>query len=286
MNKRAPVIAATAALALAMLGSAAWWQMRPMLGPQDEDMADPPSPDSGTPLPLPPLPPRIAEGAKYEQCLGMLGTDPDGASTMAEVWQAEGGGDGAAHCKALAEISLGNPDLGAALLEQLAAASHAPAIARAAVYGQADQAWMMAGRPDRAFTAGTAALALSGGVPDLLIDHAMAAMALARFADAVADLDTALEADPRRADALVLRAAAWRQLDRLDRAEADIALAFDQDAENPEALLERGILRERRGDRAGAQADWARAASLSPDTPTADLAQQNLALLEAGPERR
>ncbi len=286
MNKRVTVIAGTAALALAMLGATVWWQHRHALAPQAAEANDLAPPETGGPLPLPPLPPRIADGAKYDQCLAMLGTDPDGADNFADAWRAADGGDGAVHCKALAQVSLGNPDVGAALLEQLAAGSHAPDIARAAVYGQADQAWMMAGRPDRAFDAGSNALALSGGVPDLLIDHAIAAVALARFTDAVADLDAALEADPRRADALVLRAAAWRQLDRLDRAEADINLAFDLDADNPEALLERGILRERRGDRAGAQADWARAAVLSPDTATADLAQQNLALLEAGPDRR
>jgi tetratricopeptide (TPR) repeat protein len=281
MNPRAAILPALAALALA-LGAVVWDHVAPA-PPEEQADAGPAEP---APLPLPPLPPRIAEGAQYDQCLSMLGTDPDGAARFADGWLAGGGGDGAAHCQALAQISLGNPDTGAALLEQLAAASHGPAIARAAVYGQAGQAWMMAGRPDRAFAAGSHALALSGGVPDLLIDRAIAATALRHFADAVADLDAALEADPRRADALVLRAAAWRLLDRLDRAETDIDLAFELDPDNPEALLERGILRQRRGDRAGAQADWARAAELSPDTPTADLAQQNLALLEAGPYRR
>jgi regulator of sirC expression with transglutaminase-like and TPR domain len=51
-------------------------------------------------------------------------------------------------------------------------------------------------------------------------------------------------------------------------------------------LLERGILRQRRNDDEGARADWQRAISLAPDTATADLAEQNLALLEAGPVRR
>jgi hypothetical protein len=36
----------------------------------------------------------------------------------------------------------------------------------------------------------------------------------------------------------------------------------------------------------GARTDWERAISLSPDSATADLAQQNLALLEAGPVQR
>jgi regulator of sirC expression with transglutaminase-like and TPR domain len=54
----------------------------------------------------------------------------------------------------------------------------------------------------------------------------------------------------------------------------------------PEALLERGIIRQLKGDTAGAKADWQRAVALAPDSATADLAQQNLALNEAGPQRR
>ena len=52
-----------------------------------------------------------------------------------------------------------------------------------------------------------------------------------------------------------------------------------------EALLEHGILRQRVDDQAGARQDWERAISLEPDSATADLAQQNLALLDAGPDR-
>ena len=42
---------------------------------------------------------------------------------------------------------------------------------------------------------------------------------------------------------------------------------------------------QRLGELAGARSDWEHAADLAPDTPTADLAQQNLALLEAGPRQ-
>ena len=62
--------------------------------------------------------------------------------------------------------------------------------------------------------------------------------------------------------------------------------ALSVSPDNPEALLERGILLQLRNDAAGARADWLRVISLAPATPTADLAQQNLALSEAGPTRR
>lgn len=237
-------------------------------------------------LPVPPVPPRIAEGADYERCLAMLSTDPSGANAFADAWEATGGGEGAMHCHALAQIALGNPGTGADMLEKLASASSAPALARASLYGQAVQAWLMADDPARAYGAATLALVLSPNDPEVLIDRSVAAATMERYMDAIDDLNRALDLDPRRTDALVFRAAAWRHEDRLDRARNDIDRAIAIDPDNPEALLERGILRERQGDRTGARADWERAITLSPDTATADLAQQNLALLEAGPERK
>ena len=50
--------------------------------------------------------PRIAQGEDYDRCLGMLSTDPREAYAFADAWEATGGGDGATHCRALAEITL------------------------------------------------------------------------------------------------------------------------------------------------------------------------------------
>jgi regulator of sirC expression with transglutaminase-like and TPR domain len=236
-------------------------------------------------LPVPPIPPRIAQGEEYERCLAMLTNDPIGANAYADAWEATGGGDGAAHCHALAQVSLGNPGVGAQMLEQLAGASKGPALARASVYGQAVQAWLMADDAARAYGAATMALFLSPDDADLLIDRSIAAATMERYMDAIDDLNRALDLDPKRADALVFRAAAWRHEARLELAWDDVARALKLDPENPEALLERGILRQRRGDADGARADWEHAIGLSPDSATADLAEQNIALLDAGPAR-
>ncbi len=236
-------------------------------------------------LPIPPVPPRIAEDATYDRCLDMLASDPSGAEALAATLQQTGNKDAGRHCAALAQVELGNPADGAALLDQLASASTAPASFRAVVFGQADQAWTMAARPDQAFASATQAVKLSPDDPDLLIGRAIAAVALQKFDQAADDLTHALDLDPKRADALVLRATCRRNLADLDRAEADIRAAFALDAENPDVLLERGIIRQRRGDLDGARGDWERVIDLAPDTPTADLAQQNLALLDAGPKQ-
>jgi tetratricopeptide (TPR) repeat protein len=213
----------------------------------------------------------------------MLSADPAGANAFAEAWEATGGGDGARHCLALSQVALGNAEAGATLLEKLASLSRAPALARAAVFGQAGQAWLMAGDATRAFAAATLALTLSPDDADFLIDRSIAAATLERYKDSIADLDHALSIDPKRDDALVFRGAAYRHLNQMDRAQDDIDHALLLDPENPDALLERGILRQRQSNPDGARADWERAIALAPDTATADLAQQNLALLEAGP---
>jgi Flp pilus assembly protein TadD len=244
----------------------------------------PPEPagENDAPLPIPPVPPRIAEGAEYEICLDMLATDPSGADAMAGNM---GTGEGAQHCHALAEVELGNTETGAALLDRLAAGSSAPASARAVVFGQAEQAWAMAGRSKEAYASASRAMELSPDDPEVRIGHAIAAMSLGRFAEAADDLTHALDLDAKRVDALILRATALRTLGRLADAEAAITEACALDPQDPDGLLERGIIRQRLGDLAGARADWEHVADLAPDTPTGDLAQQNLALLEAGPRQ-
>jgi tetratricopeptide (TPR) repeat protein len=278
MSVRALIIVGVAALLLAGAGSGAWWELRPL--PDDADAAD-----VDAPLPIPPVPPRIAQGDQYESCLAMLTTDPEGAQALAETWQTAGGGDAADHCLALARIELGYPAEGAAMLEKLAANSHGTAVARAAIYGQATQAWLMTGDASHAFAAGTLALSLSADDVELLIDRAVAAGSLQRWQDAVDDLTHALDLDPNRPDAIVLRGSAWRHLGHLDLAQDDVDRALVMDPDNAEGLLERGILRQRNNDASGARADWEKAIAVAPDSAAADLAQQNLALLEAGPDR-
>ena len=275
MPKQALFMAGMLIALLTAVGGAAWWWRST---PAAEGF-------SGV-LPVPPLPPRIDEGADYQKCLAMLADDPAGANAFADAWEATGGGDGAAHCHALAQIALGNAETGAAMMEHLARQSRAPDAMRATIFDQAEHAWLIAGNPGRGYGAATMAVTLDPDDADLLIDHSVVAATLGRYGEAIEDLDRALRIDPRRTDALVFRAAAAREEGHLRRAQDDIDRALAQDPEDADALLERGILRQRRGDTRGARADWQRAMELDPDSATGDLAQQNLALLEAGPERQ
>lgn len=258
--------------------------------PSDAAEAPPAAPtaDDDAPneeIPLPPAAPRIASGPEYEACLNQLAIDPVVAQRFALAWSGRGGGIGAAHCRALAAVALGQPADGAAELDRLAHDSTADAAARATIYVQADQAWMLAAKPAQAVASATAALALTPDDPDALIDRARADAGQVRFTDAIADLDAALEIEPKRDDAIVARAGDLRRLDQLAAAAMDVDRVLARDPDDPDALLERGIIRQRQGNLAGARSDWEQASSLAPDNPTGDLARQDLALLEAGPQR-
>ena len=278
-NRPALLGAFTAALLAAAAGGAwfAWDREAPPAPPPEatEEV-----------LPLPPEPPRVADSPEYEECLAKLRDDAQGAFAYAETWQAAGGGDGARHCSALAILALGEPERAAPRLEALAASTAAGTAARAAVLGQAGQAWMIAGQPSRAFGAITLALSLTPTDVDLLVDRAIAAAALGRMSDAFADADRATALDPQRVEPWIYRAAALRRLDRPQEALRDIERALALEPASPEALLERGILRQLQGDADGAREDWESVVAQSPDSAAADLAHQNLALNAAGPSRR
>ena len=246
----------------------------------------PPVEETTAELPVPPFPPRIAEGRAYETCLHTLASDPTGAVALAETWQEDGGGDGAVHCRGLALIASGKPDSGADLLEQLAQQSSAPPMARASVLSQAVQARLMVSQAGKAAADASQALSLSPADTELFIMRATAEGTLGQFQDAVDDVSEALRLDAKRPDALVLRAVMRRKLNQLDLAQADVSQALTLNPDDPDALLERGILRQRMGDSTGARADWQRARGVDPNSTTADLAEQNLSLLEAGPQQR
>ena len=285
MNIRAAL--GLAVLLLAVAGGADAWLIHPPPDtPAPEPDPDPAVEQVDLALPVPPVPPRIAEGAEYERCLAMLPNDPAGAAAYAESWAQRGGGEGATHCLALSKVASGDAAAGADMLQALASASHGSQVARAAIYEQAEQAYQEASDLNSALGAVTLALSLSPDDVDLLVDRTIIGGGLEHWQDCVDDLTHALDLDARRGDALVLRGSAWRHLGHLELAQDDIDRALLLDGDDPDALLERGILRQRGGKVAGARADWRKVVVLTPDSFTADLAKQYLALLDAGPERK
>jgi tetratricopeptide (TPR) repeat protein len=177
------------ATALLVVGAAGGLWLSGVLSPAQQDAA----------LPVPPEPPRLSQAPEYGRCLDLLLVDPSGARGFARDWHMQGGGEGAAQCEALAQLSLGEADPAAEALERIAVRSEAGIAARAAVFGQAAEAWRAAGKPQRAAAAASLALALTPQDADLLLERAMARLALGQEAAALADLDLAVVLDADRA---------------------------------------------------------------------------------------
>jgi tetratricopeptide (TPR) repeat protein len=270
-----------AAFAAALLAGAAggwfWWhgdqQAPPVpVGPVVEDQ-----------LPIPPFPPRLGDDSGYVKCMSMIADDPEGAEAIAASLPPTLGGEAATHCHALASIAAGDPEAGARQLEDLARGGKVDGMSRAVLLGQAAEARMMAEQPEGALLDATEAISFAPDDADLLIGRANALDALERDDEAIEDLSRALRRDPARGDALVSRASLLRRHDRLADARADIDRAIVIDPEDVDALLERGILRQLNGDPEGARQDWMRLRQIDPNSDAAELAAQNLTLLDSGP---
>jgi tetratricopeptide (TPR) repeat protein len=258
------------------------------LGTLAPGLAAEPPPHYGPLLSAPPKlnagPPEAADAkaADYDRCMAQTREDPAAARKFALSWETRGGGHPARHCLAVALIGLKQYKEAAGRLETLGQEMiHGPAALRAGVFGQAGQAWLLAGDPGRAYAADTAALKLLPDDPDLLVDRAQAAGLAGWYDKAVADLDRVLKTDPARVDALIFRASAYRKQERLDAALADIEAALRQASGSAPALLERGNIRSLRGDLEGARADWRRVSDLAPGSAAAAAAKQNLDRVDA-----
>ncbi|MBB2202939.1 tetratricopeptide repeat protein [Gluconacetobacter tumulisoli] len=224
-----------------------------------------------------------ARAPELTACLARLPDDPDGARDYAAAWAGRGGGAEAARCGALALVALGDPGDAAIVLDGLAHAPGDPA-ARADIADEAARAWQADGDPARAFDSAGYGLGLRPGDPGLRIVRARAAVESGHAPQAIADLSPLPDTPDILTEALVVRASAYRRLGRIDLARADIDAAMRRAPQDVAALLERGIVRQRQGDMPGARSDWEQVMDLAPDSRQADMARQDLAVLEADPD--
>jgi Flp pilus assembly protein TadD len=217
----------------------------------------------------------------YEACVAAISKDPAGAFEKARNWRIRGGGIAADHCAALALLSLDEPGEAAARLDGLALRADAgPAAERAALLAQSGNAWLLAGEPENAESAFSAALKLTPRDAEIWTDRARARAVREDWANAESDLTTALNFDKTHPETYVLRAAA-RQAQRDDRGyRADIDSALKLDPGFPEALVERGSIKLAAGDKAGARADWLQVLLRAPDGAAADTVRRRIEALE------
>lgn len=222
------------------------------------------------------------DGEAYSRCMSLADTRPAEAQRMAMQARMSGGGYAAEHCEAAALLNLKQYEEAAKRFHDVAEGTTAEDVRlRAEAYDQAAEAWLLAQKPQNARAELDAGLKLTPKDTRLLMDRAQAEGLAHDFWAAIDDLNAALEIEPNRAEALVLRAAAYRQLDATDLAADDIARAIALQPEFPDAYLERGTLRAIKSDYEGARADWNRVKELAPGSFAANLAQQDLAKLNA-----
>jgi regulator of sirC expression with transglutaminase-like and TPR domain len=217
---------------------------------------------------------------EYRTCLILAKTKPEQGWEEALAWQSLGGGEAARHCGAVALIGLGKHAEAASRLETLANESVREDGVRAQMLAQAAQAWMLAGKLQRADAAQRSALILAPNDPDILLDHAVLLAQVHHYNEVITILTGLLRRQPHRVEALVLRASAFRYQDNLPGALDDVEQALKLDADFPDALLERGMIRRLKGDDAGAREDWRRAIEAWPDSDAAETARRNLEKLD------
>jgi len=226
--------------------------------------------------------PTADPAAAYDHCMRLAETQPVEAQREAMQWRTKGGGYAAEHCEAAALLNLKQYEEAAKRFHDVAegTTTEEPSL-RAEAYDQAAEAWLMAQKPQNARAELDAGLKLTPKDVRLLMDRAQAEGLAHDFWPALDDLNAALDIEPNRVEALVLRAAAYRQVDATDLAVDDVARAISLQPEFPDAYLERGTLRAMKGDYDGAREDWNRVKQLAPGSLVANLAQSDLAKLEA-----
>lgn len=221
--------------------------------------------------------------SRYDRCLDLVKRDAGRALEAAQAWRVDGGGAAALHCAALALTALRRYPEAAQQLDQAAHDAMAgDASIRAELLDQAGNAWMLAGRADKAVASLSGALAFSPNDADLLFDRARAKAMAKDWAGAEADLSAIIAQDPNRADVLVLRASARHAEGRKADARADLERALGVYPDYPEALVERGEMKLEAGDRAGATADWQQVLRDAPNSDAGAAARAHLGELGQG----
>jgi len=220
--------------------------------------------------------PGIVANDRYQQCVGMTKTDPQGAYYQALAWHSQGGGSGAEHCGALALVQLGRYTEAAPKLDALAQQAGVQPSQRAQIYDQAGNSWLLAEDARRAEASFTNALTFAATDVDIHADRARARAMLKNWSGAEADLSAALSTDADRSDLLVLRASARHAAGRKQEARADIDKALSIFPGYGDALVERGAMKFEDGDQKGARADWQQVAKAAPRSRAAALANEYL----------
>lgn len=218
--------------------------------------------------------------ADYAECVKLAAKNPDAAIDRAQKWWQGGANQAARQCLGYALAQKGQYVQAGKIFEDLAEDAQAQVgDLKADLYGQAGQAYYLAGMNKDAAEMFGKALALKPRDPDLLIDRAVARDDAGQFFEAIDDLNAAIEIDANRPEAWLYRAAAYRHVGSLDLALDDANRAVTMSQRSPEALFERAQIREQRKDIAGAREDFQTLIKSAPKSIQAQEAAKRLKTL-------
>ncbi|MEO0695181.1 MAG: hypothetical protein AAFY84_03700 [Pseudomonadota bacterium] len=196
------------------------------------------------------------QNGRYVDCITLVADDLEIGRIGAQQWVAEGGGDAAQHCLAVADLAAGFPKLAAIRLTEIAEnvpsappeidAGAAPIEERktvqATLYAEAALAWIDADAVEDARSSVLKALETAPALADLQIIAAKVFVANEEWQAVVDAIKTAKAAGFVTAEGFVMSARAHRALAKDLDAAQDIVAALKLDPFNLDALVLRGEL--------------------------------------------
>lgn len=191
---------------------------------------------------------RNAERMRYQTCIAMSGDDPAEALEEAQIWRIEGGGWPAEVCEAHAYIALGDFDVAAGILEELASQRRAGMVdaERVDFLTLAGETRARSGNTDAALDNYAAALELAPYSILTLSGRGRLHLAEENWGGLARDAQSLVDLVPESAEGWYLRAAFNLNTGNLDAATSDIEAARDRAPERIEILVLRGQINEAR----------------------------------------
>lgn len=212
--------------------------------------------------------PADQKGDRYARCADLVHTDPAAARADAVRWKT--GGASAQACLGLAAAAQKDWAAAGTAFDEAARLADQAKDLRAANYrAQAGNAWLAAGKPDKARAALDTALetgTLKGlQLGEAQLDRARALVAADELDAARADLDHAVVNAADDPLAWLLSATLARRMGDVRRAKTDIGQALLRSSDDAQVQLEAGNIAAMTGDESGAREAWAQAARLQPN---------------------
>lgn len=217
----------------------------------------------------------LAQGASldgepdYDACLALAERDAAQALDMAQTLKLKQGevAAGGLHCEALALMQLNRPgEAGQVFYELAERLTRADDAMRAEIYGQAGDAFAIAGNDKSAIRAYDRAIAREPEEARYFAGRARVKAIGGNWEGARDDAAEALALDPFEIEPLLVRSAANRMLGYPRASLVDANNAVEMRPRDLDALLERGLVHRALGDGKSARADWLAVRQIAEET--------------------